>query len=347
MSKMFVGSGDWGSGKTVFGLSYIPYGFTGKNPPKRLVIDPELRSGTYKAKDGKDNLDKLLFAFDVLNEGRLTPEIMYNFMVKVHQDKWEKNEKPDVVFIDDVANIQDIMSVWWQDGHGTQTANLYGYSKHRTVRDNKWYDPAAFNLMKKFFSEFMMDLRGQNIDLIITSPYKNVWQDYGKKGYAPDNKPWMRIIGQTANIQDCWQQYADVIWIFHRVDKQGNFLDVPEVKMDLFVRKAALPGVPEQFKWPGWVEIWKWHDERKFTADLSKLKMDEPTFSPEQITEMNNRGKMRLVNEMKDVPINIIKEIMQGEEAPPYTVDTHDEIKVYIQRIYDENYKEKSNGKNK
>ena len=335
MSFCIVLSGDWGCGKTATAVSFRPFGFPKTQVPKRLVIDPELRAGPYKSGSDKDDPKHLQWAFDVLSEKQFNPLAFHNLMQKAHQETWEN--KPDVVIIDDTQTVQDKLSAFWdQPNTMKQTAAIYGMDNHSVFGYNASV-PAKINFKKKLLSEFMMDLRAHGIDLIISSPLRNVWQDYGKKGINPiDHLPYMRIIGQTAAIWDCFEKFADVIWILDRRNDDGSLKVMPQVKMDLFIAKASMPGVAEQFNFTSWAKIWEWHEKREFTADLSKLKMDAPSFTPEQIDEAIKRGKQKLVAELDDIPVEDIKAIMTEEGAPEYGLDNHEEIKKYIRRVLKE-----------
>lgn len=346
MSKIFILSGDFGSGKSMTLASFLP---PHKKKAVRIIVEPEMRIDTYKSPDDDDHPEKKQYAMTIMNEGRFKPEIFSKLMEVTRKETWKV--KPDLVGIDDVTMIQKTMYQWWTTKENLlATAKLYGKDTDRCLTAATWKpkDPGTIAFMKSMFTEWMLDLKSQNIYLIVTAPFHNVWQDYGKPGYNPvDHLPYMRILGQSANVQDMWLQMADVIWILNRVDaKTKKLQERPHVSMDAFVPKAALPGVPEQFEWPkdGWTEIWKWFEARTFTADLSKIQKPEPTFSAEQIEEEIKRGKIRLVMELNGIATKEeIKAIMEEEDAPAYTLETHDEIKKYITTLMGQRQKSGAN----
>ena len=335
MSKMFILSGDFGDGKTATALSYVPPKHKKKDPVVRLVVDPEMRAETYHSANG-DDPEKLMFSFKKVFDGRLRPERLVKLMEQAHKGEWK--EKPHVIIIDDVAAVQEVMSTWWRADlkNLTATAAIYGKQNDTVIKYDKRFEPAGINFMKKLFIEFMLDLRDQGIDLVVTSPYKNVWQNYGKKGKDAQGLPLMRILGQSANVWDCWTQYADVIYILNRKSADGKLKNLPTVTMDLFIPKAALPGVPEQFEWPGWETLWKWHAERTHKADVSKLKLPEPEFSTEQLEEMLVQGKVRLMKELqgKYTPQQIKEELNALKLT--YTPEEHEHLRRLLEKRWEQ-----------
>jgi len=325
-SKIFILSGPFGSGKSLTAVSFVPREWSKNEQVQRIVIDHELRSDTYCSKDGKDHPEKLLFAFDILGGGqRLTGEHFFELAKSIH----EQSKEPDVIIIDDVAIFQETINDYWQDKANVQKiANLYGKGRDRCLTSSTWKskDPGTINFFKRLLVEFMIDLKDMSIDLVITSPQHNIWQGYGESGYGKDGKPKMRILGKSAKVWDCWQQMADVIWVLNRIDRQTKKLkSIPDVSMDVFIPKAALPGIPEQFDWPGWETIWEWHKERKFLADVSKLAVPKPEFDQATIEAEIKKAKNRLVKDLEGkATLEQIKAAMSDEMAPVFSLTIED-----------------------
>ena len=332
MSKIFIFSGHFGGGKSITAYSFVPPSFPADKTPHRLVLDHEIRFDTYKSPDDKDHPEKMQYAFIPLGKGRITPEDVFKMMELVHTKKYVN--KPDVIILDDVAMTQAKMQVWWQvKDNSMKTAQLYGMEKERclTAKDWRAYDPGTLTFFKSLFTEFMLDCKDQDITLILTSPLHNIWQDYGSKEYAEDKKPKMRIIGKSAKVWDCWQQMADCIWVFDRHDKDGKLIAMPNIKMDVMIPKASLPGVPEAFEWPGWITLWQWYAERKFTADVSKLKKPEPEFDQDTLEAQLKADKHLFVKEMKGkATITEITEALENPMAPVYTIAGRDQVKEFV-----------------
>lgn len=344
MSMVYIFSGPFGGGKTVTGLSFLPNGWTHKIAPRRTVIDFELRAGIYKSPDEKDYPERKQFAFQTLAKGRPTANDVYEFMKAVKTRSYGK-EAPHEVMVDDTAMLQETMHEWWKDKpNALKTAQLFGLERDRCLTAVTWKptEPGTLNFFKRLFTEFIMELKTQDITLIITSPQHNIWQDYGKKGYDADGNPKMRVVGKSAKVWDCWLQLCDVLWILDRTVKQGNILtlrNLPRVSMDVHIPKASMPGVPESFDWPavGWPEVWRWFNERTYTADVSKLKSEEPQFSPEDAQAMLNRQKMKLLKELGDIATrDEIYAVMMEEDAPPFTSEDYQDLLEYVRRVIKE-----------
>jgi hypothetical protein len=323
-SKIFIVSGPFGSGKTLTAVSFIPHDWHYQERPERIVIDHELRSDTYQSPDGKDHPEKLQYAFSLLGEGKLKFSDFVTLAENIHNKK-----SPDVIIIDDIALFQETLIDAFQDkANVLKLATLYGKNKDRCLTTTTWKpkDPGSINFFKRLMVEFMLDLKDQSIDLVITSPQHNIWENYGIPGYGADGKPLMRILGKSAKVWDCWQQMADVIWALNRIDaKTKKLKSLPSVAMDVFIPKAALPGVPEQFEWPGWNTVWEWYDTRKYVADISKLEIPEPEFTPEIIEIEEKRLKNQLVTELKGkATIEEIRDAMSQPEAPPFIITVKD-----------------------
>jgi hypothetical protein len=342
MSKIFTLTGTFGCGKTATALSFVPLDMPKGKTPERLIIDPEMRFDTYESPDGQDHPEKLQFAFKHLGTPRVVPKDVILLWRGIHEGTYKP--MPDVVIVDDTAMFQDLMIGHWRSSQIAlkDTATIYGMDKEGPCMANSYkpYDAGTIFFMKRLFIAWMQDLKEKNITLILTSPLHNVWINYGQKGQAEDGLPKMRVVGKSAKVLDCWQQMTDVIWFLIRTDPKGKLTPLPRVVMDNFIAKAALPGIPEQFNWPGWETLWNWHKERKFMADVTKLAGPESEYTPEMIEAMINTDKKALVQELaNEVTIEEIKEAMSSELAPEYTVDkdykldeAHKKAKAWILR---------------
>ena len=342
MSNIFTLTGTFGCGKTTTAVSFVPQDWPVDKTPIRVLIDPEMRWENYKSPDSNDHPEKLQYAFKTLGTPRVHPEAIIKLWKEIHQPKLV--EEINVVIVDDTAMFQDLMLGWWRQSQVNlrETAAIYGMEKARACVEQNYkpYDAGTINFMKQLFIQWMLDLKEKGITLILTSPLHNVWVNYGMKGTAADGLPNMRVVGKSAKVLDCWQQMTDVIWFLVRTDKNGKLMVKPRVVMDNFIAKAALPGVPEQFDWPGWATIWKWHKERTYLADVGKLAGPEKSFDPEMIEKMIIEDKRRLVKELEgQATLAQVKEAMASEFAPEYTVDkdyslaaAHEEAKKFILR---------------
>ncbi len=327
-TNIFTFSGEFGSGKTNTSASFIPPNWTAGIQVKRDFIDPEMRSGTYASKDGIDHPALNLWGIRQINKVRLSGAQMLKYMTYINKKDYSERSKPDVLILDDTAKIQDIMTEFWQDRkNAEETARLYGLHTHRVFSFTwKPKDAGTTSFFKTLFEEFLLDLKEQDIYVVVTSPLHNLYADYGTKE--------QRVIGQSAKVWDVWQKLTDVIWIFD----MPLGAKMPTVSMDPFIKKAALPGIPESFTWPGWETIWKWHEERTYQADTSKLKLPEPKLDPESVSLKIKEGKYRLIKELDGIAtVAQIKEILEGEYAPVYDLSNHDEVREYIKKIVLEN----------
>jgi hypothetical protein len=333
-SKVMIFSGPFGGGKTETAVSItIP----GVENIKRLILDPEMRADTYQSMDGVDHPEKHLFAFKLYNVNALRPKDFFDLMKTAHEEKWE--EKPDMIGIDNAQMVQDMMFDWWKDKPNIlATATLYGKEKDRALTAKSFrIDPGTISLFKSMFKYFLLDLKSQGIFVVITAPPHNVWKDYNKSGYDANGDPVMKVLGQTANVMDTWVQMTDVIWTFTRQEKKNDkttLLKVPHVSMDMFNPKAALPGVPEQFEWPGWNKIWDWYANRTHQADVTKLQGQEASWSPEQEEEATKIGKLKFIKDLQGLlTLPQIQAIFTMPDTPAYTRNTHAQLLEYFKQV--------------
>ena len=342
LSKVFILTGPFGGGKTMTALSYVPPTWTGVDSPvKRIVIDPEMRARVHQSPDEKDYPDQELFAYRDLSDGRFSPARFISLMETTHKKTW-KEGPPDAIIIDDAGIFQDVMFAHWANKEvAVATAKIYGLEGIQQLNQKSWRptDPGVLVLVfKRFFEEFILDLREQNISLLITAPLHNIWKDFGAKSYDADGKPSMRVLGKSAKILDVFIKHADIVWLLERVDATSRKLkQIPTAHMDPWNPKASMPGLPEQFEWCGWPTLWTWHRERKFHADLSKLTMPEPEFDQESLEAMTRAKKVQLYKDLEGIAtVEEINAIMADPDAPTYTIETHSNIVEYVKRVVSE-----------
>jgi hypothetical protein len=342
-AKVFILTGQWGGGKSVTSLSYVFPTWKGiEDLVKRIVIDPEMRNEVHRSLDGRDYPDQELFGFTPLCEGRFDPHRFVVLMQTAHAKTW-KDGAPQVIIIDDAGIWQENMFKHWGDKvKAIETARIYGLDQSiQQLLQKTWRptDPGVISLVfKRFFEEFILDLREQNISLIVTAPLHNIWAYYGSKEYDAEGKPRMKILGKSAKVLDVFVKHADVIWSLDRVDPvTRKASQLPTVTMDAWNPKMAFPGVPEQFKWQGWPTLWKWHRERTYKADLSKITVPEPEFDQEAQDIAIRAFKVKLYDDLKDVAtIEEINAVLTADDAPAYTVENHKLIVEYVTRAIKE-----------
>jgi hypothetical protein len=290
----------------------------------------ELRCGIYKSPDRLDHPEKLQFTYEPIAErGRVTGDILFAVMKLCKTDAW-KNGRPDMVGVDDIALMQEVIySHWANKEKALEAAKLYGKSTQRCFTSQTWksYDPGTISVFKDMIGEWFIDMRALGIAFVSNTKMHNIWSGYGEAGYAEDGKPKMRIEGKSVKMLDVFQQHADVVWVFNRtVTKAGmkSLKAIPDVKMDLFIPKASLPGIPEQFDWPGWVKLWEWHNARTFTADVSKLTASDPTIDSESMERTMLAGKSKAMRELKDAGYSVedIRTVTAFDYAIKYDYET-------------------------
>lgn len=341
-AKVIVLTGPFGGGKTVTALSFVPPTWQG-GTVKRLVIDPEMRTSSHRSEGEADDFEHELFSFIPICEGRFDPQRFVALATQIHQQKYP-NGKPDVVIMDDTGMFQEAMIDFWQDKTQAQKAvDLYGI-KAKQMAQRSWRpsDPGVIALVfKRIFEEFILDLRVQGIFLVLTSPLRNVWQNYGDPGYDEQGKPKMRIIARSVKVLDIWLKHADWIGNLTRLDEKTRKLSqLPRVSMDPYNPKNSITGLPAEFEWPGWPVFWKWHRDRQFVADVSKLVVPDPEYDQESLASATRTWKVKLYKDLEGIAtIDQINTILTAAEAPAYSVETHGEIVNYVKRLMQERTK--------
>lgn len=323
-------TGHYASGKTLTTVSYLPEGKKYGDPVERIMFDMELRSRMHKSSDGLDHPEKLTFAFKTTMNGKVTGANIYAIMKRTHEDTWV-NGRPDMIGVDDIALFQNTLFSYWSDKNAAlQTAKLYKKENERCFTQNTWKpnDPGTISTFKDLIGEWLIDMKNWGIVFVGNTKQRNVWQNFGVKGFDEHGDPKMKIEGKSVKMLEVFQQYADAVWTLEREvvlpgTKRKTLKPVPSVKMDLFVPKASIPGIPEQFEWPGWVELWRWHNERVFVGDISKLVAPEAQYSADTIDDIIKDGKNRAVRELKSTcTADEIRYVCSQEWSLSYTYET-------------------------
>jgi hypothetical protein len=328
----FLLTGGWGSGKSVMALSYHP---KNNKAPKRLVIDKEVRSIRYQAEENgydRDIPEALLFSFDLYpdNTGVIGAE-QFAELVR----KFKKGQNPDVLVIENMAMFQEDITSWCQTAEGTRKVleGLDMVKQHESFLKYRFsQDPYWRNLLKQILREFLLVAKRANTDIVITTELRNEWQNYGAKGYDKDGNPKQRIIGKTAKVWDYVLQIADTCWLLSR--NIMSVTDKPLVSIDPLNPKLSIVGVPPQFTFNSWDQIWEWEKRRGVVSKeaFERVQMPEPEYRDgDPDTEAGDPmelGKQRLIDELgpyyKDR--NEIGRAL-SKLGIPYTLDMHDTIR--------------------
>jgi hypothetical protein len=183
-------TGTWGSGKTVMAVSYFPKG----NPnPKRLIIDKEARALEYNAEANGlqgDHPERLLFAYDFWPDefGDFSLKQFAEFIAGVRSGKIHY----DVYILENVAQFQEDVEAWCQTPQGCETIlkvldhleKHQAFLKYRFVQDPYWR-----NMTKDILFQIIMSFKRSGADVVMTTELRNIWQNYGAKGYDKDGLP--------------------------------------------------------------------------------------------------------------------------------------------------------------
>ena len=260
MSIGVIITADPGHGKTETALRFTTPG--GKQP-KRLVLDYEARVTQYQGHDG-DDYARHLWAFDIYPEPFATPDAKQ--LAALYADIVAGKVKPDVLIVDNVVLFQDELGLMMSDkATAIELARAFSvYDRYRLfieynwrVGDNNWW-----GLMKAVIKQLLLACRKQQINVVVTTELKNVWQNYGSRD---KNKP-AKILGKTAKLLAPWLQMLDAVWQLSRKEKDEGgkpvMKDAPTVQIDPFSPKASLVGIPPRFEFTDWQRIWQWIEER-------------------------------------------------------------------------------------
>lgn len=270
--------GEPGSGKTATMLSYVKQS---GGETRRLIIDMESRASSYRAQDyglDKDDPARLLFTFDVYpDEGAITLEQFCELVKDIDKGTL----RYDMIGIDNIALFQDEMAGWCetQDGARKLTQACGSYTKAKAfIESKRWAvgDPAWWKLQKNSIKEFLLLLRRKRIAFVATTELSNKWQDYGKKGYAADGMPFMRIIGKSAALWEPWKQIGDTVWNLKRRTSANEIMTAPQIELDRFAPKCSIVGVPPQFGFTSWGDIWTMEAARVVPTKADVKKLEPP-----------------------------------------------------------------------
>lgn len=347
--KAFIIAGDPGTGKTVMTVSYVPKGLS--TTPKRLVIDMEAsRSLGYKSSEFGEVGDvpkKLLYEFDLWPKDR---QVDLQSFLALYRGIKDGSIKPNVLSIDNLVLFQDEMAGWCQTAENAmllcQEAGIdkkFGLFLRTNFRVG---EPNWWKLMKSAIKEFLLDLRKNGIDFVGATEMHNVWQDYGKKGRAPDGLPYQRIIGRSASIWECFEQVGDVVWNLTRSGTEGKVLTRPIVTIDRFIPKCSIVGIPPKFAFTTWARIWEWEAKRD-VPDESKMaelpKVDpQCSVSDEECGDPLAEGQAKLVKELMVAGYTNSTEIFAAMKMHKlvYTLDQHNAIITALKKVMNSGSKE-------
>lgn len=274
-----------GSGKTVTMVAFMTTKAIDSQQKvdgqtKRLIIDMEARAHAYRAQDyglETDDPAKLLFAFDVYPEVDVITADQFVFLFESIK---AGRVKPDMIGIDNIVLFQDEISGWCQEKSIAASLVEAAGIKHkfRMFLDYNWKvgEPNWYRLMKSVLKEFLMELRRKGINFVGTTELKNVWQNYGKKGYDTDGQPFQRIVGKSASLWDPWLQICDTVWNLTRKTQANKLQARPTIELDRFVPKCSIVGVPPQFVFASWLDIWAMESARLIPTNEQLDKLDAP-----------------------------------------------------------------------
>lgn len=278
-------AGTPGSGKTVTMVAFMTAKVNDTQSQvecqaKRLIIDMEARAHSYCAQDyglETDDPARLLFAFDVYPEVDVITADQFVFLFEGIK---AGRVKPDILGIDNIVLFQDEMSGWCQEKSVAASLVEVAGIKHkfRMFLDYNWKigEPNWYRLMKSVLKEFLMELRRKGINFVGTTELKNVWQNYGKKGYDADGQPYQRIVGKSASLWDPWLQICDTVWNLTRKTQTNKLQTSPTIELDRFVPKCSIVGVPPQFVFTSWVDIWAMESARVIPTNEQLDKLEAP-----------------------------------------------------------------------
>jgi len=285
-------AGTPGSGKTLSMVAFTTMKASDtQNQVKRLIIDMEARAHAYCAQDYGLEIDdpaKLLFAFDVFPEVDVITAEQFIFLfdgIKAGRIK------PDMLGIDNIVLFQDEMAGWCQEKNVAASLLEVAGVKHKfkMFLDYNWKvgEPNWYRLMKSVLKEFLMELRRKSINFVGTTELKNVWQNYGKKGYDADGQPFQRIVGKSASLWDPWLQICDTVWNLSRNTQANKLQTSPTIELDRFVPKCSIVGIPPQFIFTSWADIWAMESARVIPTNeqLNKLESPAVEFPDAQVTD--------------------------------------------------------------
>jgi len=277
-----------GQGKTVALVSYYHPDNQGKT--RRLIIDEEGRSRQYRAPNGKDDPEQLLFSFDYFHEvyalALADGELTTKALIQLYEDIRDGNFPYDCLLVDNAAMFQDDIRLLILEGGkaaAQQLAKAFRgvHAKYQGFLDFRFKltdNVGIYGLVKAVIEELLRICQRRGVDVLVATEAKNVWKDYGTSN--------MKILGQTAKVLEPWMKYADFAYELSRTKgsrEQGTaeLIAIPWARTDTFNPKNSLPGLPPLFemKWPS---FWEHVLARKVTTDEQWKEIEvEKAESPE------------------------------------------------------------------
>ena len=251
-------------------VSYLPPVVEG--PVHRFIFDMEARASEYQG--AEDAPEKLQWAFESMQD--ITPASLVTWFRDVKDGKKTYH----MVGIDNIVLFQDMLVGWFAEKEtATQLLNGFGvYHRVRTlflkkdwpVGDANWY-----KAMKVIIEEMLLTLRRKGIALVATTEIKNVWKDWGKRGYAQDGQPYQRIIGKTTACWDPWLKFVDAVYVLTRLGREKNLSARPTAKIDFFAPKGSIVGLPPEFTFE-WPVLWDYASKRGVTTQEQLDALEKP-----------------------------------------------------------------------
>jgi len=327
---VFILTGDTGSGKSVTALSYLP---KGQATASRMVVDKEYRASHYQNLTQADDPSKLLFNFDLLlTDGQdMTLEKWGTLVTKV------KAKTFDVLIFDNMAMLQDDIEGWCQDAVGTRKflASVGDDKKHemflkfRFSNDQYWR-----KALQGAMRSFLLLCKQNEIDVVITTELQNKWQNYGVRGNDADGKPMARIIGKQSKIWERTLQMADVNWFLKRT-VAGKIQGAPMVGIDPLRPKMSIVGIPPEFQFKSWEDVWAYSVKRDVPTDeaLAKVAMPgieysegaEPEVDPVKQKEEKREDLLKEAAKLGFTDMKEMEKILKPKKLWPFDQSRYDE----------------------
>jgi hypothetical protein len=144
--------------------------------------------------------------------------------------------------------------------------------------------------LKNIIETWLLMIRKNNIDMVVTAETRNVWTNYGKTGQA--------ILGQTAKLWDPWFKMADAVFVLDRIigdrtSGEGKLSPFPTASLDTFNTKLSIPGVLPQFPFKNWDVLWGMASRRILPTaeDFAKIEVEAGVESDVVIETLNEAKK--------------------------------------------------------
>lgn len=320
-------------------------------------MDKETRSLSYKQEPGKpDDPKRLLYQFDIYPDltGMVGANQFTNLINSINnkkpillenEDGEKEVEIPDEFFIDNVAMFQEDIAGWCQKASGAQrileALRLEHKFSHTLKHNFRVGDPMWWTILKNIQREFILTLKRNGIDVVLSTQTTNVWKNYGMRGYDKDGKPNQRILGKTAKVWDSVMQVADVIWNLDRMGEDGQLKVKPTISIDPFKVKNSIVGLPMKFEWKDWDTLWDVVSKRGIPdkEETSKITMPEVEYQegdPESnLGDPLEEGREELVKALtEDGTYQDRREIAKTMKSLglTYTLSGHEDIEEALRK---------------